>query len=87
MRGRRDHAVAVGETCQVGQAVGRGALPVVTGSHVVRMGSAAPSPKHSGVKGGRPPSPGQAFAEYGRIAGTEHVLRVVDRVGGTCRRR
>lgn len=33
-----------------------------------------------------PPSLGQAFAEYGRIAKTEHLLRVVDPVDDTYRR-
>jgi TnpA family transposase len=35
---------------------------------------------------GRPTPLGQAFAEYGRLARTEHLLRVVDPVDDTCRR-
>nr|WP_241838688.1 transposase [Streptomyces sp. TSRI0281] len=35
---------------------------------------------------GRPTPLGAAFAEYGRIAKTEHLLRVVDRVDDTWRR-
>jgi hypothetical protein len=35
---------------------------------------------------GRPTTLGAAFAEYGRIAKTEHLLRVVDLVEGTYRR-
>jgi TnpA family transposase len=35
---------------------------------------------------GRPTPLGAAFAEYGRIAKTEHLLRVVDQVDDTCRR-
>jgi TnpA family transposase len=35
---------------------------------------------------GRPTPLGQAFAEHGRIAKTEHLLRVVDPVGDTYRR-
>jgi len=35
---------------------------------------------------GRPTPLGQAFAEYGRIAKTEHLLRVVDPVDDTYRR-
>ncbi|GGW71573.1 hypothetical protein FHS32_004185 [Streptomyces albaduncus] len=35
---------------------------------------------------GRPPPLGAAFAEYGRIAKTEHLLRVVDPVDDTYRR-
>ncbi len=35
---------------------------------------------------GHPTPLGQAFAEYGRIAKTEHLLRMVDPVDDTCRR-